>query len=140
MLDLIAQFNAEFGKQPKAAKTARPVEKKQEIWSDSNRIAQLSLDSSPWAARSRIYYFIEQTCQCCGNTTETVGNILIRHEHKRNGSVWDCQMPDDMRYSHLPKEMRSIQQSVAQCPTCIRAEFSVCDLPRERSVQLDLLQ
>lgn len=130
--DLLALFTAEFGTGEKTKKTTTPKatspkKPKPSEYSDANRIAQLMSFSSPWKPTAIIAHIIQQTCVCCGGEVESIGNILIRHEHRVTHSLWDCAMPPTFAHALLPRSVHYHEQTVSHCPTCFRLEISQCE-------------
>jgi hypothetical protein len=146
--DILAMLTSEFGKKStrkpakakKVAGTATDTAKSaiQLETSEANRIARLMQPQTPWRPVALVVHLVEQTCRCCHGTTEFVGNVLIRHEHRVTNARWDCLMPENPSHALLPREMFPHQQSIEQCPSCLRMEFFASQIPARQGIQRSL--
>ena len=122
LLDL---FIREFQPTPKPA--AKPKSRKDPLPNHTRE--QYLVENRFWTPVAAVYHVTEQTCQCCGEATEVLGSILIKHENPRQKASWECRRSTLLSHEDLPKEFITHQETVEQCPRCLRAEAVLCDYP-----------
>lgn len=148
--DILAMLSSEFGtkkplrtpapKKVAGTSTDTAASRLAAENSEANRISKLMSLQSPWKPVALVAHVLEQECRCCGSITEILGNVLIRHQHRVTGALWDCVMPESPAHFRLPRELASTRQSVEQCPPCLRMEFRVSDLTAVTVRQRGLFQ
>ena len=130
---LIDLFTLEFKPAPKPKPAKKP-----EPLTPQTREEYLTT-SRHWTPVAAVYHTVEQTCRCCGNTTEIVGSILIRHANPHCLSTWECTRTNLPSHTHLPTEFFLHQETVEKCPSCLRAELVLCSYPADQPHQLSFL-
>lgn len=128
-LMLLASLDAEFGR-----KTQRKEKEKAAAQAKPKKAAEAPSqqmdDTRYWIPIAVVHHLVLQQCQCCGETTEYLGNTLIRHQSKLNPRYFrDTALPHRPSFDLLPTAVEDFHMSVPRCPSCIRAELVFCEYP-----------
>lgn len=134
LLSLISEFQPEKRvKAPKAPLAPQP----KDLLTSASR--EDYLESSPhWIPTSLVHHTVEQTCRCCGETTESLGRTLVRHHNAVTHADWEIQRGRFTGYDRLPQEFVAHAETVEACPSCLRAEVFICNYPPEQARQFQL--
>lgn len=135
---LLALLSAEFTPTKKPAAKPQPAQVAKEAYTPATREQYLLSNPQHWVPVAVIHHVLEQTCQCCHETTEILGSTLIRHSNPRLMAFWECQRTTLQTVAGLPREYVYHKETVEECPTCLRAEAYLCDWPASREHQLKL--
>lgn len=135
---LIDLFTTEFKPTAKAKPVPPKPVAKRAPFTNQTREEYLAA-SRHWTPVAAVYHVTAQICQCCGKEAEVVGSILIRHANPKCASTWECHRTNLPSHEHLPSEFFRHEESVEKCPSCLRAEVSICTIPIEHPHQLSFL-
>lgn len=128
---LIDLFCKEFKAEPKATKPKAPTV--------AAKPQPEVVTSKHWTPVALVYHITEQTCRCCGRTSESVGNVLVKHVNPKQHASWECVRADLASHKELPSEFFTHQQQIEKCPSCLRSERILCDFPQSHPHQFTFL-
>lgn len=136
--DLLATLISEFQPEKKAkASKAHLAPQPKDLLTSASR--EEYLESSPhWVPTHLVHHTVEQTCRCCGQTTESLGRTLVRHRNSVTHTDWEIQRGRFNGYDTLPQHFVPHEEVVEACPSCLRAEVVLCTFPPEHSRQIPL--
>jgi len=151
--DLLAELDAEFGKQPRQARAKTDMysakaqlERMQftnyydweqhKLQIEANEYAAAADWRPSWIPEARLTYCIRQYCETCGGRSDFIGGEYIRFRSKQSRAtivrraevctdLWHRGLSDG---DPLPDLVDHFTQHVARCPGCIMVEQQALDL------------
>jgi len=135
---LLSILVSEFKPAPKAKPTPAPKPESTLRLTPLTREEYLRSNPVSWKPVAIVHHLYVQTCQCCGEETEFLGNTFIRHHNANLRAFWETPRSTLTPLDPLPREFVTHTETVEQCPHCLRAEAVMCEYPMQHPHQLTI--
>lgn len=137
---LFLELEADYGKKPKQPSPKKQVASRPPTTSEgheANIMASLMSANSSYKAVAQVSHVVRQTCSCCLESIEYIGNQTIRFDKRASHESWYHVLPiGSPEIANLPHEVVEFSQKVDKCSKCVRHEIDNSSLPKAPQLNL----